>query len=213
MFFNENCENKFPILRTFGKSNENGIEIIDHISLFNSIPSVTLCKKFYINSLKNDKKGIKSAILCSTARGFYTCYLNGQRVGTQFYAPGFTEYAMHIDWQQEDLTKYLKEGENIFVAVVGKGYYSGYCGYSGAEIYGRENSFLGVISLEWNNGEREDFSTNESWEKEYKFELRKQTYPPVVEVRRLQPNGMIEFPKGHLDVSEFTGYSSCQTRL
>lgn len=129
--------------------------------LTDPVPAVMLGKRIELTNLSL----IKKAILRTTARGFYECYLNGVKAGASYYAPGFTDYRLHIDYQEEDITSLLKaSGENpFFSAIVTHGYYSGFCGYSGAEIYGRENSFLGEIEIEYTDGHREVVSTDEDF--------------------------------------------------
>ena len=61
-----------------------------------------------------------------------------------FFAPGFTDYRLRIFYQTYDVTNLLHEGENQLLATVGKGYYNGYCGYSGPMKYGEQNSFYGT---------------------------------------------------------------------
>ena len=104
------------------------------LRLTDTVPAVMVGKRLHVT----DVSLIKKAVLRATARGFYECYLNGQKVGNSYYAPGFTDYSLHIDYQEEDITDLIKQSGNdpFFSAIVTHGYYSGFCGYSGAEIYG-----------------------------------------------------------------------------
>ena len=43
------------------------------------------------------KKDVASAKLYATALGIYELALNGQKVGTRYFAPGFTSYKSHLD--------------------------------------------------------------------------------------------------------------------
>ncbi len=107
---------------------------------------------------------IASARLYASARGFYTAYINNRRVGGDFYAPGFTDYRLRIQYQTYDVTDMIREGRNVIGATVCKGYYSGFCGYSGCGIYGEENAFTALLVLEYRDGAREAVFTDGSWE-------------------------------------------------
>jgi alpha-L-rhamnosidase len=53
---------------------------------------------------------IRSAHVYSTALGSYQLYLNGQRVGNNVLAPGWTDYAKHIVYQIYDVTVASAQG-------------------------------------------------------------------------------------------------------
>lgn len=126
--------------------------------LINPVPSVYLKK-----SIKLDTIPAKAEIL-STARGFYECFVNGVKVGEEFFAPGFTDYRLRMDVQKNDITSLLRKGENEITAIVSKGYYTGFCGYSGAENYGKENAFLASIIIEDSDGNvTMKYDTDDSW--------------------------------------------------
>ncbi len=108
-------------------------------------------------------KELKKAILYTTARGFYECYINGEKVGDEYFAPGFTDYRLRIDYQEYDVTEMVRNAERaVFTAIIGKGYYSGFVGYSGAHIYGTENSFLGKLVFTYTDGTMEEICTDEN---------------------------------------------------
>ena len=48
------------------------------------------CYEFYIDF--NSEKEVKSATLNITAMGMYCAYINGHRVGDEFFTPYWTEY-------------------------------------------------------------------------------------------------------------------------
>lgn len=130
----------------------------NEFELISPVPSVTVRRRF-----TPDKK-IASASLYASAKGFYNAYINGSRVGNIFFAPGFTDYRLRIPYQTYDVTDLLRDGENELIAVVAKGYYSGFCGYSGAQVYGEQSSFIGKLVITYTDGTEEIIVTDKAWE-------------------------------------------------
>lgn len=69
------------------------------------------------------------ARLYITSLGVYEPYLNGQRIGDEILAPGWTAYDQHLVYRTFDVTKLLKDGENVLGAWVGEGWYAGRVGF------------------------------------------------------------------------------------
>ena len=120
-------------------------------------PGLHLKKEFCLD------REVQTARIYASARGSYQIYLNGKRVGEDYLTPGFTDYRIRIPYQVYSAESYLHTGENKMVVMVGKGYYSGYCGYSGAMIYGRESAFLAQIVVTYRDGTEEVIKTDGTW--------------------------------------------------
>ena len=60
-------------------------------------------KKFLI------RKPMKRAFITSTAMGIYELELNGEKVGSEYFAPGFTSYKKNLQYQYHDVTAQLRE--------------------------------------------------------------------------------------------------------
>src|SRR5229473_3784829 len=69
-------------------------------------------------------KTVRSARIYSTALGTYQLYLNGQRVGSDILAPGWTDYRKRIVYQVYDVTSQLRPGGNAVGAILGGGWYA-----------------------------------------------------------------------------------------
>lgn len=137
---------------------QNGSLVVeDRFELVCPVPSVNLLGSFRI------KKEVASARLYASARGCYTAAINGTPVDETFYKPGFTDYRLRICYQTFDVTALLRPGVNRILAVVGKGYYSGYCGYSGPMKYGEQSSFLARLLVTYEDGTSDNFATDNSW--------------------------------------------------
>ena len=123
------------------------------------VPAINLLGTFHANPSKK----IASARLYATARGSYRVKVNGIDADGSFFAPGFTDYRLRIFYQTYDVTNLLHEGENQLLATVGKGYYNGYCGYSGPMKYGEQNSFMGRMIVTYTDGSKDELVTDNSW--------------------------------------------------
>lgn len=141
-----------------GETKEDALTVKGEFNLINPVPAVNVRKLFTVNS------NVKKATLYATARGFYDLYVNGIKVNYTFYNPGFTDYRKRLYYSEFDVTSLIREGTQSLGATVGKGYYTGFCGYSGAEVYGKENTFLAALVLEYENGDEETILTDDSWQ-------------------------------------------------
>ena len=99
-----------------------------------------------------------------TAHGVYELYLNGQRVGDQEFAPGWTSYKKRIQYQTYDVTGLLKAGDNAAGALIGTGWYRGNIGFSGQRnVYGDHAALLMQINITYKDGHEERVATDQSW--------------------------------------------------
>ncbi|MGT2802933.1 family 78 glycoside hydrolase catalytic domain [Streptococcus henryi] len=102
---------------------------------------VYLRREFDLESLPQE------ALLYMTARGIYVAYVNGHKV-SDLFAPGYTAYQKHIDYQVADVAKYLKAGKNVLAFILADGWYTGKIEYIGVgQQYGTENSLLAELKL------------------------------------------------------------------
>lgn len=157
VFQNESFDDESGICSVLGTCSDGILTVKNRFELACPVPSVNLLGSFHLT------KKVASARLYATARGSYRVKVNGVNADDSFYAPGFTDYRLRIFYQTFDVTKLLHEGENQIFATIGKGYYNGYCGYSGPMKYGEQNSFLAKLLVTYTDGNTEDFVTDESW--------------------------------------------------
>ncbi|EHN10146.1 Alfa-L-rhamnosidase [Patulibacter medicamentivorans] len=106
------------------------------------------------------------ATLYATARGLYRLQLNGERVGDEELAPGWTDYRRRIHYRAHDVTSLLRDGENALGVLLGEGWYAGFVGFSpkqrGAH-YGNRPSALVHLRVEHLDGSRTTVSSDGSW--------------------------------------------------
>jgi alpha-L-rhamnosidase len=68
---------------------------------------------------------ITRARLYATAHGLYRAELNGERVGDQELAPGWTSYSRRLRYQVYDVTGQIRTGENSLRVLLGNGWFRG----------------------------------------------------------------------------------------
>lgn len=108
-------------------------------------------------------KKIKRAWINSTALGVYELMLNGEKVGNDYFAPGFTSYEHQIQYQTYDVTNQLKESNDI-LAIVAGGWAAGSFNYKRkSKISADRQAFLCEINIEYTDGTKDTFGTDQDW--------------------------------------------------
>ncbi|MHA8108711.1 family 78 glycoside hydrolase catalytic domain [Aquirufa sp. A-Brett2-W8] len=107
-------------------------------------------------------KTIKSARIYATARGIYELYLNGKRVGDEFFNPGLTQYNKTHTYQVFDVTSLLNKGKNAWGAWLSEGWWSGNITYSGDSwnYFGDRQSLLASLEIRYTDGTEQVIQTN-----------------------------------------------------
>lgn len=116
-------------------------------------------------SFRLDKR-VNRARLYATALGVYDITLNGQPVGDQVLAPGWTDYDKRIHYQAYDVTEILANGENVVAAIVADGWACGFFGFDGKRRgahYGFVPFLLGQLVVDTDDGARLVIPTDDSW--------------------------------------------------
>ena len=110
------------------------------------------------------QKPLRRAWINSTALGIYELNLNGQKVGQDYFAPGFTSYVHQIQYQTYDLMELLQE-QNLLSITVAGGWAAGtFTMKRKSHISCDRQAFLGEIHLEYEDGTSEVIGTDESWQ-------------------------------------------------
>ena len=112
-----------------------------------------------------------AAKIYTSALGIYDLYINGERVGHEQEGnivydelkPGWTVYSTDIAYQTHDVTRMLRRGSNIIVAMVSPGWWSGRI--SGAP-YSNDTSLSFIAKLLMKRGDDVVMSveTDETWQ-------------------------------------------------
>tara|TARA_R110000764_G_scaffold175707_2_gene262034 strand:- start:820 stop:4446 length:3627 start_codon:yes stop_codon:yes gene_type:complete len=110
-------------------------------------------------------KKVAKARLYVTTRGIYEMYLNGNRVGEDYFNPGLTQYNKTHMYQTYDVTKEITSGDkNALGAIMSEGWWSGNITYSGENwnYFGDRQSFLAQLVITYTDGSKQIITTNDS---------------------------------------------------
>ncbi|AHM61167.1 alpha-L-rhamnosidase [Flammeovirgaceae bacterium 311] len=122
-----------------------------------SHPAPYFRKEFNLN------KPIKSARLYSTSRGLYEFFINGERVGDQYFTPGYTSYEKRLQYQVYDITPLLKGGVNATGAIVGNGWYRAFRPNNTPLMQHQDLELFAQLEVEFADGSRLIIPTDDSW--------------------------------------------------
>ena len=109
-------------------------------------------------------KPIARARLYATAMGIYEAELNGQKLGEQYFAPGFTSYKSYLQYQTYDVTALLTGADTLTFTVAG--------GWAvGSFVFTRKNrvtadrqALLAELRIEYTDGTTETIGTDATWQ-------------------------------------------------
>ena len=104
------------------------------------------------------KARVRRAVVYATAAGVYELSINGKRVGDEYFAPGWTDYAKRLYYRAYDVTGLIKDGgPNAIGAIVGDGWY-------GLHHDGRGRlGLLAQLRIEYGDGSVDTVNTDPSW--------------------------------------------------
>lgn len=109
-------------------------------------------------------KKIASATAYITAHGLYEAEINGQRIGQNCLAPGWTAYQKRLQYQAYDVSALLRTGSNAIGITLGNGWWRGYIGFSGQkDFYGKDLAALVQLDIEFADGSRQIIGSDGSW--------------------------------------------------
>ena len=112
------------------------------------------------------QKPVKEATLTATARGIYQATLNGLQVGSEYYAPGISQYNKTHFYQQYDVTKMLQTDNRLQVRL-GEGWWAGALTFGGGNwnYFGDQLAFMARLLVRYEDGDSTVVTTRpESWE-------------------------------------------------
>lgn len=112
------------------------------------------------------KKAIKKARVYATARGIYELYMNGKRIGNEYFSPGLTQYNKTQLYQTYDVTDVISNGANAFGAILSEGWWSGNITFTGNHwnFFGDRQSLLAKLVITYEDGSQQVITTNpDNW--------------------------------------------------
>lgn len=107
---------------------------------------------------------VKKARLYVTSRGIYEMYLNGRRVGDDYFNPGITQYNKTHLYQTFDVTEYIHSGRNALGALLSEGWWSGGATFTGDNwnFFGDRQSLLAKLVITYADGQEKVIITEPS---------------------------------------------------
>jgi alpha-L-rhamnosidase len=108
-------------------------------------------------------KKIKSARVYVTSLGLYQLFLNGKKVSTDLFTPGWTSYKNRIQYQTYDVTSMIQP-KNSIGAIVGDGWFRGNIGWGNVNgYYGSKLALLAQLQISYTDGTSEIIGTDQNW--------------------------------------------------
>ena len=107
-------------------------------------------------------KKIAKAKLYITSMGVYEFYINGKRVGEDWFNPGMSQYRETLTYHAYDVTSMLGKGDNALGAIVGPGFYTGYMTFTPANynFWGDHEALMAKMVITYADGTTETIVTD-----------------------------------------------------
>lgn len=126
------------------------------------VPAPYLRKSFAVG------QSITRATAYVTALGAYELRLNGQRVGKDVLAPGWTQFSKRVYYQTYDVTGMVQYGPNVLSAILGDGWYASDLAFKGSRCnYGGTPRLQTQLVIELSDGSKQTIVSDGSWKASY----------------------------------------------
>ncbi len=108
---------------------------------------------------------VARARVYASGLGIYELSINGQRVGQDYFTPGWTHYLKRVQYQAYDVTDLLKEGSNGIGMMLGNGWWSGGVGWwvSADQVEHSHLRGLAQLEIDYADGSRATIVTDQTW--------------------------------------------------
>ncbi len=108
------------------------------------------------------KKPLKKAVLNASAMGLYTAFINGKRVTSDLFTPGFTAYNYRTQYQSYTVTDLLREDNTLSISAA-PGWAAGNFPFWHTGFYTKRVSIIAWLDLTYTDGTRERIETDTDW--------------------------------------------------
>lgn len=154
-----------------------------------SNPAPLLRRDFTVNG----KKKIARARLYASAMGLYELHLNGNRVGDQYFTPGWTAYDFRYQYQTYNVTDMLKSGANCLGVMLGDGWFRGHMAFEGKRNnYGKKVALLAQLVITYSDGSQDVIGSDGNWKASTGAVLLSDIYDGETYDARLEKQGWSE---------------------
>ena len=161
---------------------------------------------FYTRKKIEIKKNIKSAKVSVCGLGQFNLYINGNKVDDHIIDPGWTNYDKIVQYVDFDILKLLEKGINVIGIEVGNGWYlrdfsKGYVMHypefmppvpNPYEPFGKYLCCSLTFEIQYEEGETEIITTDESWKVKEHFVTMSNVYGSEVQDGRKKQTGWSE---------------------
>jgi alpha-L-rhamnosidase len=107
---------------------------------------------------------VTRARLFITSHGLHRAELNGQRVGDDELAPGWTSYPNRLRYRAYDVTDLVRGGANVLDVALGNGWFRGRLGFrDGRALYGDRLAVLAQLEVTTADGSTHRLATDGDW--------------------------------------------------
>jgi alpha-L-rhamnosidase len=106
---------------------------------------------------------VERARLYASALGLYELRVNGERVGDDRFAPGWTDYETRVQYQTHDVTRLLRRDANAIAATISPGWYAGHVAIFGPNQYGTQPWLFAQLEVTYDDGRTETIVSDSSW--------------------------------------------------
>ena len=111
-------------------------------------------------------KKISKAKLYATAMGAYELFINGKRMGDNWFTPGDSQYRETMGYHAYDVTSMLQDGNNAIGAQLSPGWYTGYMTFttSNYNFFGDHEALLMKLVITYDDGTKQiEVSNPQTW--------------------------------------------------
>ena len=115
-------------------------------------------------------KTVARAKMYVTAMGAYEVYINGKRMGADWFPPGDSQFRETLCYYAYDVTRMLRPGANTLGAILSAGWYTGYMTFTpnNFNFFGDTEALLAKLVITYTDGTRETVVTDPGIWKLYK---------------------------------------------
>lgn len=123
-----------------------------------------------LRSIFEVPKKVKKAKLYATAMGSYEMYINGKRVGKDWFSPGDSQFREVLGYHAYDVTTLVSNGKNCIAALLNPAWYTGYMTFttSNFNFFGDNEALLTKLVITYEDGSKQIVVSNPNTWKTYK---------------------------------------------
>lgn len=139
------------------------ISLPDHGKNEQTPHETPLYRPVYLRKEFTSDNDLVQARLYITAKGLFEAHINGQRIGEDRMAPGWTPYQKRVETLTYDVTNNLRQGKNAIGLILAEGWHSGRFGPK--RTWGNEPppEIICQLEIEYKDGTHKQILTDASW--------------------------------------------------